>query len=138
MLQEIFTAKLIGQVITAALMASVAYFARKIVKNQEDLSDVKHMVEDVRKDVVQAKYELKEAKDDLKLHEDLQEKRQEEIARKLEKLDAISSFFRWDGIERRKWCRREVVPPAGFKFKELEEVAVVRRLYNVALLSTLF
>lgn len=101
---EIFTPDLWGKLLVGGLSTAtgcVAYFARQIIRNQQDLLEVKHMLSDVRKELCLAKKGLYEAKSNLESFEESQNRSHAEITSELSKLSILTEFCKWDGVERR-------------------------------------
>ena len=84
-------------------MACIAYFERKIIKNQEELKVIHHIVIDLKKDVDGLKRNVTEAKEVMKDYEKEQQFINQKITGELSRLGTITDiwFTKWDGIERR-------------------------------------
>ena len=107
MIESMMTPTLFGQLLIGGLSTAtgcVAYFAGKILKNQQDLAEIRHMLQDLARDLKKAKLTAAEARAKLDVHQDEQKLTHQSIIKELSRLSALSEVYHtnWDGEDRRK------------------------------------
>lgn len=107
MIENMLTPTLFSQLLIGGLSTAtgcVAYFAGKILKNQQDLTEIRHMIQDLGRDLKKAKLGMAEAKAKMDVHQDEQKLTHQSIAKELSRLSALSEVYHghWDGEDRRK------------------------------------
>ncbi len=108
MMNTFISSDLLSQLVLGGLgiaTGCVSYFARKIMKNQQDLNELKHMIMDLRKDSKLAHKEIHDAHLQLDHFEKSQEDAHTEITKELSRMSAITEICRvkWDREERRRF-----------------------------------
>lgn len=107
MILDVLTPTLFGQLLIGGLSAAtgcIAYFARKIMKNQDDLRVIYQVVTDLRKDVDILKKNVQNAREVIQDYEKEQQAMHRKITGELSRLGTITDiwFTKWDGVDRRK------------------------------------